>query len=86
MYPKNPKKCDPKKCDLSQVFIYYKGMSRPILDATLTPTPAAGAASDAAASCFTSAVAWKPASNHLLAASSTGHIYVMSLSDIDAST
>lgn len=66
-----------------QIHVYYKSMSRPIAqqDFSANPACAGGAAAPATpdASQFISSVCWKPRTNTLLAANSSGVVKVCSL-------
>lgn len=68
---------------VAQVYVYYKSMSRPIAQQDFSANPVgAGAATPSGgpdASQFISAVCWKPHTNTLLAANSSGVVKVCSL-------
>ncbi|KAK9805364.1 hypothetical protein WJX73_007166 [Symbiochloris irregularis] len=66
--------------ETNEVFVYHSTMSKPLTHRLFAP-PAAQTPAQQDASQFISAVAWRPASTTLLAASSQGAIRVMQLSE-----
>ncbi len=72
----------------TQMFVYYKAMSRPIAQQDFAAAPvgaspaqaaAAAASAQAEGAHFISAVCWKPHTNTLLAANSSGVVKICSL-------
>ena len=72
----------------TQMYVYYKAMSRPIaqqdfatppVGATPAQAAAAATAAQAEGAHFISAVCWKPHTNTLLAANSSGVVKICSL-------